>query len=142
MIEGVFLGWKMNPGGRWSGLYCVAAIEDFDVLPLLRGQEDHRHVVFAQDTHRVTLDKGYDFPLRERYLLENGTLIGRQTALDGPDPDGGAPEPVAVHCPTTQQFRTEDIPGEPSETSVGTRYGEREECRTTSVAPAWQHAWQ
>ena len=98
----------MNPGGRWSGLYRVAALEDFDALPLLKGCENSRHVVFAQDTHRMTLDGNYDLPLRERCLLENSTLSGRQAILAGLDPEGCRPEPPAVHRPATQHFNQDN----------------------------------
>ena len=87
LIEGISLGWKPFPGGRWSGLYRVAALEDFAELPLLRGLEDCAFVVFSQDTHKIEVPEVWEYPLRERYQYEN-TLSGRQSVIERMDGEG------------------------------------------------------
>ena len=67
-IEGVFLGWKINVGGKWSKLYIVAPLQDFDPYTLLKGDTDSRVLVLPQSVSRVwpvSNGAGWEFPLRE-----------------------------------------------------------------------------
>ena len=83
-IEGVFLGWKMNIGEKWSKLYVVAPFEDFEPYSLLRGDMTGQVHVIPQEVSRVwpaSHGTPWEFPLKERYDRANGTLGGKADAL-------------------------------------------------------------
>jgi len=81
LIEGIFLGWRMHPGGRWSSLYCIAALADFEELRLLRGLEDCGRIIYPQDVHRVEIPTEWDYlpSTREIHVRKHhsrGTHLG------------------------------------------------------------------
>ena len=62
-IPGVFMGWKMNPGGRWAKEYLVASLADFE-------QDDKRKTnrLTIHTVKEITHDpKRLNFPLREAH---------------------------------------------------------------------------
>ena len=69
----------MAPGGRWSGRYLVADIDDF-VGKCLAQEMDHTHFkIRPHSTEVVKLGKqGIHFPCKDRYNWYNNTLEGRE----------------------------------------------------------------
>ena len=41
MVPGVFMGYEQDPGGKWSGLYTVAALLDFVNMDFRVGHHVH-----------------------------------------------------------------------------------------------------
>jgi len=81
LIDGIFMGWSMNAGGKWTGLYKVAPLVDFQLVCLLKGQANHPVRIVPQEISRIVVPKTpWVFPLRERYLQTNGTASGVVTA--------------------------------------------------------------
>ena len=84
---GIFLGYRLAPGGRWNGEYIVADLDDFVSKPL---HSDARHTdfhIYPHITKQVKLDsKGIVSPLKEAYDKANFTLEGRSTAITNVDP--------------------------------------------------------
>ena len=78
---GIFLGYRLVPGGKWNGQYLVADIDDFvganlDVDAAGTEFRIHPHV-----TEQVDLGKrGICYPLKPRYERANMTLDGREAA--------------------------------------------------------------
>ena len=65
-IEGVFLGYRMHAGLKWSGRYLVAPLEDFDAVNFLGNNSTYRPPIHPQDVskvHSVSLGAAWDFPL-------------------------------------------------------------------------------
>ena len=76
---GVFLGYVVEPGGRWNHKYHVAALDDFV------GKDLHQHAKRSQFPHfsthitsvvRMPTTMGLTFPLKSRYDFSNCTLEG------------------------------------------------------------------
>ena len=103
----------MHPGGRWSGLYHIVCLADFEELLLLRGLEDCGHIIYPQDVHRVEIPADWDYPLRERFVRENTTLAGRISAKECVDDVGDLsdhereaanPYLLRLHSPVVPRF--------------------------------------
>ena len=80
-VEGIFLGYHRTIGEQWKGDYEVAFFSDFAKIPLVHGYKPSRVEVLPIRTPRVFVPDGpWTFPLRERYVRENGTLGGAAVA--------------------------------------------------------------
>ena len=85
-IEGVFVGYYLKAGCRWTGEYEVVPFADFADTPMIHGQMPRPSKAKPQRTSRVFVSDGnWKFPLRERYLRENGTLGGGRCSGQGDD---------------------------------------------------------
>ena len=103
MSYGIFMGYRLQPGGRWNGEYMVKDINDFMGIPL---HMEAPYNLFKRKPH-ITKKVEYGsrkihFPLKERYEWYNNTLAGRELAymieptacvddIPGSAPPGGMP---------------------------------------------------
>ena len=85
---GVFLGYELAPGGRWSGRYLVADINDFTGKCLAQETYYSEFDIRSPSTAIVKLGKkGIHFPCKARCEYYNHTLEGREEFWDcAPDP--------------------------------------------------------
>ena len=82
-VEGIFLGYHRTAGEQWKGEYEVAFFSDFAKVPLIHGYKPARVEVLPVRTSRLYVPDGpWVFPLRERYVRENGTLGGAEVAQE------------------------------------------------------------
>ena len=72
-VWGVFLGWKLEPGGRWTKRYIVAALTEFIRMDLRVGGHIRTQEVAEVDFDE---DKPVYFPLKDMYDRAHGTLEG------------------------------------------------------------------
>ncbi len=81
--EGIFAGYKLRPGYKWSGIYLVWDLRDFFGVSLQR-DSGYQNIGF-HDPHQSSRSELYDgkltFPLKERYDRANATT-------EGVDPEG------------------------------------------------------
>ena len=88
---GILLGYVVDPGTAWSGLYMVCDLNDFINIPL-HEMTDPKHFNKCRRPHYtkvIQLDpEGFRFPLWKRYQQANFTLEGREAHKQGllPDP--------------------------------------------------------
>ena len=83
MSYGIFLGYKLVPGGRWSGEYIIADLSDFIGRNLhqdasyeeFKGIRPHIVDTVAFGKRRIC------FPLKPRYDIANMTLEGVESAI-------------------------------------------------------------
>ncbi len=108
-VPGVFLGYKLLPGGLWQGEFRVAALTEFAGLDLLAwGKHSDVHHQVVKEV--VFSFKTCSFPLRAKYDYVTRTLAGAEgVPYDAsPDPDTefselslrDAPVPAAPPAPT------------------------------------------
>ena len=114
---GIFLGYRMAPGGRWTGEYLIADLDDF-VGKSLRW--DAPATNWPRHTPHITKhimlgDKGVEYPLKERYDWFNYTVEGREAAL--PKTDDAEDLPPARHLEI--QFPKKDPSPPPPEEDDG-----------------------
>ena len=104
-VPGVFLGWHMHPGGKWSRDYKVAALADLDLTN--PGRSKKMRVFRVREVLIPNDDNGYTFPLKEAADRAAGT-IGKVAEDAVPedveeDPqredDHGAPQPTPNTMP-------------------------------------------
>jgi len=77
MSYGIFLGYKLVPGGKWNGEYLVADLIDFCGKSLDRDAISSEYRVYPHVTEQVNLGKrGVCYPLKPRYDKTNMTLDG------------------------------------------------------------------
>ena len=89
MAFGIFMGYRIAPGGRWNGEYLCMDIDEFVGKSL---DVEAHHSTFSKQgpstgrchvTKKIALsDKGIHFPLKERYDWYNTTLEGREKHFD------------------------------------------------------------
>ena len=85
-VPGVFLGYKLNPGGVWQGEYRVADLTEFNDLDLsVWGNSGDIHHQVVREI--VWSPKSIIFPLRKKYDYVNRTLEGIEGVPFVPDPD-------------------------------------------------------
>ena len=78
MAYGLFLGYQIGPGGKWSGRYLVADLDEFIDRDLSVEAASTDHFIHPHVTEVVELgDWGIRFPLKKRYDWYNCTLEGR-----------------------------------------------------------------
>lgn len=77
---GVFLGYRLAPGGRWNGEYVVADLVDFANMSLhVDAPETDCYIPKPHLTEQVRLhEKSPCFPLKPRYESVNMTLSGHE----------------------------------------------------------------
>ncbi len=97
MEYGVFLGYKIHPGGLWSGEYLVADLVDFKDKSL-HHTEPHTQFPLANGPHKtnvISLCAGSTVhsPLKQRHDIANRTLKGVERAFHAPTHDVFYPEP-------------------------------------------------
>ena len=81
-VDGVFLGWKLNPGADASlGEYYVIALSDFAGKCLHRNARALDMKVHVQTVRVISEPVEYVFPLKQKYDWFNGELEGIETAL-------------------------------------------------------------
>ena len=79
MSYGIFLGYRLAPGGRWNGQYLVADIYDFIGMNLSAYAPETKCWLYPHVTEQVTLTKkGCVFPLKPKYDQISLTLDGNQ----------------------------------------------------------------
>ncbi len=85
-VPGVFLGYKLQPGGLWQGEYRVSALTEFVGLDLTSwgNHEDIKHQVVKEI---VFSPKSITFPLRAKYDYVNRTLEGLEGTPFEAEPD-------------------------------------------------------
>ena len=81
-VVGIFLGWEMDAGCKFNGKYRVAALCDFDDTSLRESSALTARRVYSTVTSKITWppatpDTKWEFPLGERYVLENEDGVGR-----------------------------------------------------------------
>ena len=84
-IPGVFMGWKLNPGGMWNGEYLVAPLTAFKKLDFsIWGSA---HDVEPETVQEIVHDgMSYTFPVKAEYDRCNSTLEGiRNEPVDSED---------------------------------------------------------
>ena len=75
MSYGIFLGYRMAPGGRWTGQYVVADLSDYVGKSLDRDARGADHYIRPHHTEQVVLGRrGICFPLKNKYDRANKTL--------------------------------------------------------------------
>ena len=63
MIPGVFLGWKLAPGGKWTKRYLCTPLKDFVGMDLRVGGH-----ISVQEAFEVNFDiDDFRFPLKACY---------------------------------------------------------------------------
>ena len=80
---GVFMGYVLDPGGKWSGEYYVAMLSAFAGKPLHRHTPAAKirvHVQRVREVNHVRREDVY-FPLRYAYEAANHTLAGIEKHL-------------------------------------------------------------
>ena len=87
---GIFLGYRLHPGGKWNGEYFVADLDDFAGKSLF---EDTSHFEWPNYSPHITKivrlpKEGVYFPLRNRYQRDNCTLEGRDEFAKQLEPGG------------------------------------------------------
>ena len=80
---GIFLGYRLQPGGLWNGEYVVADLDDFVNSNFDWDAPGSDFRIYPHITERVDLGKrGVCFPLKPAYERANETLKGRKDADD------------------------------------------------------------
>ena len=78
---GIFLGYRVAPGGRWNGEYLVCSLDNFIGACLRWDAESTAFNLSVHITKKVVFDhKELRFPLQERYNWWNYTIQGREKA--------------------------------------------------------------
>ena len=101
LAVGIFMGYRMAPGGRFGGQYLVVDRDDFNGVSL---DMKTRHTKFKFHEHHVEKvvlppeENGskFVFPLKAKYDLANDEIEGRDNparAAAQPFPDQGVPPP-------------------------------------------------
>jgi hypothetical protein len=110
MQYGVFLGYRLAPGGRWNGEYLVADLDDFIGLPLDIHTPEREWYINPCITEQVKLGfRGAVFPLKPRYEQVNYTLEGREGAMSRWTYDQyGKPSDIAMSELEIQSLRKEE----------------------------------
>ena len=92
LCYGIFLGYDLDQGYVWNGLYCVADIDDFQNLSLDAHADPaaFKQLTMPHYTKIVRIEKNtLNFPLYNKYQLANETVLGREqyygNALPTPD---------------------------------------------------------
>ena len=81
MSYGIFLGYRLAPGGRWNGEYIVQDLDTFIDMPLDAEASSTECYVHPHITEQVRLGaRGICFPLKPAYDRANLTLDGRQSS--------------------------------------------------------------
>jgi hypothetical protein len=77
-LPGLFFGYKLDPGGKWSGEYLVVALDAMVKIRLHRKTPAAQLRVHVQSVEEVLDVKPEDvfFPLREAYNIANETFEG------------------------------------------------------------------
>ena len=71
-VPGIFLGYALNPGGKWTGRYMVAALKEFVGMDLRVGRE-----VRVQEVPEVDWSpESFTFPIKPMYDSADYTLEG------------------------------------------------------------------
>ncbi len=81
MTAGIFAGWHMHAGGKWSGDYYIYPLADF----VWNKEQTRWGVVLAQRAKEIFWDAkadGYQFPLREVYVKFTRTHGGMAVSLN------------------------------------------------------------
>ena len=84
MSYGIFLGYRLQPGGTWSGEYIVADLYDFVGcnLHIDASYSEYKHLR-PHITDTVAFGKRkICFPLKQRYDIANVTLYGLEAAME------------------------------------------------------------
>ena len=129
-VPGIFLGYKMHPGGTWRGEYVVAELHEFDDMDDVNNgrvsvQTAVREVHFPKDEKVV-------FPLKDRYDKIKRTLPDHADRADGDsvdespadssNPKGAVPDTtqnVGERRETDEAQQTEDEQNKPKQRGVG-----------------------
>ncbi len=75
MPYGIFLGYRLAPGGRWNGQYLVAAIEDFTGMSLNKDEPETECYIHPHITEQVAYGVAdICFPLKPKYDRVNLTF--------------------------------------------------------------------
>ena len=84
MSYGVFLGYRLAPGGRWSGEYIVADLDDFVGKDLRIDSAPSEWKHFSPHITKVVKlgKRGVVFPCKEKYDRVNTTLEGLEEASE------------------------------------------------------------
>ena len=78
---GVFFGYELDPGGKWSGRYYVVSLTSFVGVPLIRSLSGTKARVHVQKVREILPIKGgFEYPLKEKYDQTNRTLEGLEEA--------------------------------------------------------------
>ena len=76
---GVFIGYSLAPGDKWSGQYLVCDLDDFVDVDL---NADAEHKDIAIKLHYTEIVKmcteGIHFPLKKKYGRQKFTLEGKE----------------------------------------------------------------
>ena len=87
MSYGIFMGYRMAPGGKWSGEYLVADLFDFVDMPLDVYASEKKCVIRPHITEQIRLGKrGVCFPLKPKYDKVNLTLEGQEASSEWESP--------------------------------------------------------
>ena len=81
MSFGIFLGYRMAPGGRWGGQYIVCDLSDFVNRPLHVDAAGSAHRIWPHYTEQVFMTKDMVFPLKPKYERLMRTLGGQESLL-------------------------------------------------------------
>ena len=87
---GILLGYRMDPGVKWSGMYIVADLTDFANTSLHQNaaSTSYAHCMTPHLTRCIRLERdGYRFPLSQRYIMQNETLEGMEASINEAKPD-------------------------------------------------------
>ena len=95
---GVFLGYEVEPGGKWAKKYVVGDLEDFIGKSLRADTRKQEFPNFSPHITAVvrlpTLANSVKFPLKERYNFFNNTLDGLEAVEGLQEADVKPPEEV------------------------------------------------
>ena len=145
---GVFMGYYLRTGCRWTGYYLVASLSAFDNKPLIDAVPPGQCRIHVQVVDKVEVYRGgaadgsqataprdptYVFPLKQKYERSNRTLEGRAEAQrtvveeDEDTSPGGGPTTV----PTADEQTSHPFGPGPEEASSSS--GSRDPAGTTIV---------
>ena len=112
MSYGVFLGYRLAPGGKWTGEYLVADLEDFagrdfsELADPRKWGDLHPHVTKVVKIGHM----GLTFPCKAKYDRVNYSLDGIEEAWDLFDP-----QRMDVNVETRDELRQDEVRGKAAE---------------------------
>merc|ERR1712051_119338 len=87
---GIFMGYHLQPGGKWSKEYCVFRKRNFEQFDFTKPRGLHELIPVRTQECKVT-SKSYEFMLKAPYDVARRTLLQHALIRIDPDASGEAP---------------------------------------------------
>ena len=79
MSYGIFLGYRLAPGGKWNGQYIVADLSDFSGMSLNKDESETECYLYPHNTEQVVYGVAdICFPLKPKYDRVNLTFEAQE----------------------------------------------------------------